>query len=296
MERQKQSSRKRRLLEWPPEAYEIAERRDCDAKTKCKELAAASKNDEQACWRFLKGFGVERPPELKRHTYQWPLAQAKVVARSRDSFNSKCKQLQRLTGNPRRACRAFLKRLGVRPPANIFCEENVFPLLDYVVKQGYKKAAEHFKVDRKTLYDGLYRRQLTLKAKDGYTLRDLHIFLCVRSTMILRWVDLGLLKAKVAERSDEKHFHRFDGPEVLRFCRENMPILLPRRWPLKRLEFVALLLLEEVKHADEMDTREAKKEQEEYEKQMEAEAVAKLAAASTSPQPNCLCHSDSASL
>ena len=285
MEQQKQPSRKRRTIKFPLEAEKIAERPDLDATTKCKEIAAVSGNDIKACWRFLKHFNVERPPELKRQQYPFP-EEAKKIARSQDSVLSKCEQLKRVTGYPERVCRAFLKRNGVEPPRarrrNVFSEAAFERLFDCVQNHGPKEAATRFKVDCKTIYNELYRRGLTGRWRgDDYTLADLQMLLRVRQSTILHWVELGLLKAKLTQRSHGKPIHRFGGPEVLRFCRENMSILLPRRWPLKRLEFIELLLLNGVKHADQLSTREAKKEQGEYEKQMGKEAVAKLGVAST---------------
>ena len=93
------------------------------------------------------------------------------------------------------------------------------------------------------------------------------MFLRVRPATILHWVELGLLKARVTTRSDGKPIHKFDHEEVVKFCRDHMPVLLPRKWPQKRLEFIELIACTP-KHADQLATREAKKEHEAYEEQM----------------------------
>jgi len=261
--------RKRKILEWPPEAAEIA-RRQGDATKKCAELIAVSNNDEQACWRFLKRHGVERPAERKRRHYQWPKEAAEVAARN-SSAVSLCAELTRLTGYSERVCWAYLERHGVdRPGAKqriSFSESTFERLFDCVLNHGQKEASTRFKVNSKTIYNALYRRGLTSRAGDCFTLRDLKMFLRVRPATILHWVELGLLKARVTIRSDGKPIHKFEHEEVVKFCREHMPVLLPRKWPQKRLEFIELIACTP-KHADQLATREAKKEHEAYQEQM----------------------------
>ena len=269
MERTSRSPRKRKILEWPPEAAEIARRHE-DATKKCAELVAVSNNDEQACWRYLKRHGVERPAERRRRHYQWPEDAPEITTR-KGSAVSMCTELKRLTGYSERVCWAYLERHGIhRPGAKhriSFSEVTFERLFDCVVNHGQKEASTRFKVSSKTIYNALYRRGLTSRVRDCFTLRDLQMFLCVRPSTILHWVEMGLLNPKVTVRSNGKPVYRFDHEEVVKFCREHMPRLLPRKWPEKRLEFIELIACIP-KHADQLATREAKKEQQAYEEQI----------------------------
>ena len=263
------SPRKRKTLEWPPEAAEIATRHE-DAAKKCAKLVEISKNDEQACWRYLKRHGVERPAERRRRHYQWP-EEALEIATRQGSAVSLCAELKRLTGYRERTCWAFLERHGIdRPGAKrriSFSESTFERLFDCVLNHGQKEASTRFKVNSKTIYNALYRRGLTSRVGDCFTLRDLQMFLRVRPSTILHWVELGLLKAKITTRSNGKPVHKFDHEEVIKFCREHMPTLLPRKWPEKRLEFIELIACTP-KHADQLATREAKKEHQAFEEQL----------------------------
>jgi hypothetical protein len=263
------SPRKRKTLEWPSVAAEIARRHE-DGTKKCAELVAVSTNDEQACWRYLKRYGVERPPERRRRHYHWP-EEALEIATRQGSAVSLCAELKRLTGYSERTCWAFLERHGIdRPGAKrriSFSETTFERLFDCVLNHGQKEASTRFKMDSKTIYNALYRRGLTSRAGDCFTLRDLQMFLRVRPSTILHWVELGLLKAKITMRSNGKPVYKFDHEEVVKFCREQMPRLLPRKWPERRLEFIELIACAP-RHADQLATREAKKEHQAYEEQM----------------------------
>ena len=269
MEDVEKSPRSRRILEWPPEAAQIITS-PLDAIQKCDALVEVSKNDRQACWRYLKRHGVERPVQQKRRHCQWP-EEASAIAKRGGSAVSLCAELMRLTGYSERACWSFLKRHGVdRPGAKrrVTFTPSVFErVFDCVMNHGHKEASTRFKVDSKTIYNALYRRGLTSRVGDCFTLRDLQMFLRVRPSAILRWVEMGLLKAKIVMRIDGKAVHRFEHGDVVKFCRENMPKLLPRKWPEKRLEFIELIACTP-KHADQLATREAKKEHQAYEEQM----------------------------
>jgi len=76
--------------------------------------------------------------------------------------------------------------------------------------------------------------------------------------------------------------HKFDHEEVVKFCREHMPTLLPRKWPEKRLEFIELIACTP-KHADQLATRDAKKEHHAYEEQMSRDQERTEAKDSASP-------------
>jgi hypothetical protein len=151
------SPRKRKTLEWLSEAAEIAMCHE-DATKKCAELVAVSNNDEQACWRYLKRYGVERPPERKRRHYQWPEDALEIVTRKGGAV-SLCAELKGLTGYSERTCWAFLERHGIdRPGAKrrISLSENTFErLFDCVLNHGQKEASTRFKMNSKAIYNAL---------------------------------------------------------------------------------------------------------------------------------------------
>jgi hypothetical protein len=60
--------KKRSWKRWPPEAAAIA-RKKINPVAMCIELMTSYGHDKEACWRFLKKHGVERPGSVSRHAF-----------------------------------------------------------------------------------------------------------------------------------------------------------------------------------------------------------------------------------
>ncbi len=174
--------RKRRILHWPAEAAEIA-RGGAGPNDKCEELARVSGNQKQDCWRFLKRYGIERPPNQRRKRSRWP-EEAPTIAERTASPASICAELMRISGNGEKACWRYLEQHGVRRPGSgtrtTFSDQLFERVLEYSAEHGIQAASSRFNLSPKSISNVLYRRDQTGLAHDTLTLRDLCLFLRVR--------------------------------------------------------------------------------------------------------------------
>jgi hypothetical protein len=164
---------KRRILHWPAEAAEIA-RGEAGPNDKCAELAHVSGNQKQDCWRFLKRYGIERPPSQRRKRSRWP-EEAPSLAERKASPASICAELMRISGNGEKACWRYLEQHGVRRPGsntrNTFSDQLFERVLEYSAEHGIQAASSRFNLSPKSISNVLYRREQTGLAHDTLTLR-----------------------------------------------------------------------------------------------------------------------------
>ncbi len=59
---------RRRKFTWPKEAFKLIRQKKHPASL-CEELASLTGNDIDACWRFLKRNGIERPGSMSRRVF-----------------------------------------------------------------------------------------------------------------------------------------------------------------------------------------------------------------------------------
>jgi hypothetical protein len=174
--------RKRRIPHWPAEAAEIA-RGGADPNDKCAELVRVSGNQKQDCWRFLKRYGIERPPSQRRKRSRWP-EEAPIFAERMASPVSICAELMRISGNGEKGCWRYLEQHGVRRPGSdtrtTFSDQLFERVLEYSAKHGIQAASSKFNLSPKFISNVLYRREQTGLAHDALTLKDLFLFLRVR--------------------------------------------------------------------------------------------------------------------
>lgn len=94
--------KKHRKYHWPAEAAGIAQRKQPAVKL-CEELHALTGYDKDACWRFLRKFGVQRPGAGSRRRYDPDAVEAIVeyvsehsVAAAARRFHCEAKSLYNL--------------------------------------------------------------------------------------------------------------------------------------------------------------------------------------------------------
>lgn len=242
---------------------------EADPSEKCAELARVSGNESQDCWRFLKRYGIERPPNQRRKRSKWP-EEAAVVAERPASPASLCAELMRISGNGEKACWRYLEQHGIRRPGSAtrttFSDQLFERVLEYSAEHGIQAASQKFHLSTKSISNVLYRREQTGLPHDALTLRDLCMFLRVRPKTVLDWVDKGWLLAKKQLRKDGRVVHRFHHEAIQRFCNQYRALLLQRRWPKQRLDFCESFVFAP-KHAELIEGRESKKERQALQEQ-----------------------------
>jgi hypothetical protein len=263
---------KRRILHWPAEAAEIA-RGEAGPNDKCAELVRVSGNQKQDCWRFLKRYGIERPPSQRRKRSRWP-EEAPMIAERKASPASICAELMRISGNGEKACWRYLEQHGVRRPGSntrtTFSDQLFERVLEYSAEHGIQAASSRFNLSSKSISNVLYRREQTGLAHDTLTLRDLCLFLRVRPNTVLGWIEKGWLLAESHVRKDGRVVRRFQHDAVKRFCNQYRAVLLQRRWPKERLNFCESFIFAP-KHAELIEGRESKRERQALREQEERE-------------------------
>ena len=263
MEKEREGTSSRRSLVWPPEAMEIA-RSQAHPLEMCERLIRLTKHDKKACWRFLKRQGVENPKITRRNHYIWPEDFLRAASKSLNAA-ALCGELMQLTGYGERACWQFLERQGIRRPGSPrrkrFSEQFIERIVEYSTEHGMQPSSLRFNIPLKVLYNLFYRQEMTCRSRDFFTLREVCCHLAVRAKIVHEWVEAGFLIAEVTKTSDGRVLYAFSHDTLTRFCKQNRELLLRRRWPEKRLEFIRDYIFAP-KHADLLDSRECKRARE----------------------------------
>jgi DNA-binding transcriptional MerR regulator len=263
-----------KALVWPAEALKIIGKK-ADPVELCAELARVSNHDRRACWRFLKKHGVDRLTSHPRMRYKWP-AEAESIALRKCNPAALCAELARLTGYNERACWNFLERRGVRRPGSTsrtsFSERLQERIVEYSTDHGIQACSMRFNLPRKAIYNLLYRQEMTSRSRDFFTMREVCRHLSVRESTVLTWIEAGLLTAEQSTRRDGRVFYAFNHEALTKFCKQSRELLLKRRWPERRLEFIREYIFAP-KHADLLDSRECKRAREAQAEQERAEQL-----------------------
>jgi hypothetical protein len=266
--------RNAKALVWPGEALEII-RKEADPAELCEDLVRVSHHDRRACWRFLKKHGVDRPTFHPRMHYRWP-AEAESIALRKRNPAALCVELARLTGYNERACWNFLERHGVRRPGSTsrtsFSERLQERIVEYSTDHGIQACSTRFNLPPKAIYNLLYRQEMTSRSRDFFTMREVCRHLSVRESTVLGWIEAGLLAAEQSTRRDGRVVYAFSHEALTKFCKQSRELLLKRRWPERRLEFVREYIFAP-KHADLLDSRECKRAREAQAEQERAEQL-----------------------
>jgi hypothetical protein len=84
---------KRKWRRWPPEAFAIVQKKE-NAAVLCSELEAVSGNDRNACWRFLKKHGIERPGAGSRRVFSDQVVEAMTEYVSEHGVQAACQRFR----------------------------------------------------------------------------------------------------------------------------------------------------------------------------------------------------------
>jgi hypothetical protein len=147
--------------------------------------------------------------------------------------------------------------------------------VEYSTDHGIQACSTRFNLPRKAIYNLLYRQEMTSRSRDFFTTREVCRHLSVRESTVLGWIEAGLLAAEQSTRRDGRIVYAFSHEALTKFCKQSRELLLKRRWPERRLEFVREYIFAP-KHADLLDSRECKRAREaqaEQERSEQQEAV-----------------------
>jgi hypothetical protein len=187
-------------------------------------------------------------------------------------------RLEGESGNPRWACRRFVRRMGVkakRPQRSWTIQEQqrLIKLLDL---HPVNEIAKLMRRSQSSIWHMLQRMGANAKmGKDSFTKYTLAAALHVRPEKVEEWVSRGWLKAREIETGRGKRVV-IDAQEFCEFCKKHTRDVVGNRLSKERLDFVYHFAFPPC-HSELLPVRASKKERDAYEKQIEAQNVREAA-------------------
>ena len=211
-----------------------------------------------------------------RREFRWSKAARDLV---RANLNASGHQLSVLltklmeeSGNPRWACRRFVRRMGIksRRPYRMWTQPEQERLLKLIDLYPINEAAKLMRRSQSSLWHMLYRLGANAKmGKDSFTKYTLSVALHVRPETIEIWINRGWLQAKEMEAGPGKRVV-IEAEDFCQFCRKHTKDAVGNRLTKERLDFVYHIAFPP-SHAELLPVRESKKERSAYEVQLKEE-------------------------
>jgi hypothetical protein len=180
-------------------------------------------------------------------------------------------QLSEESGNPRWACRRFVRSMGVRSrrPYRVWSEQEQQRLLKLIDLHPVNEISKLMRRSQSSIWHMLQRLGGNAKmGKDSFTKYTLAVTLHVRPEKIQDWITRGWLQAREIETGRGKRVV-IDAEEFCEFCRKHTRDVVGNRLNKERLDFVYHFAFPP-SHAELLPVRDSKKERDAYEKQIEA--------------------------
>ena len=181
-------------------------------------------------------------------------------------------RLVEVSGNPRDACRRFLRQAGVREKQAYrpWTNKEQQKLLDLIVSHPVHEVALLLRRTPASIHSMLRRLGANGRmGQDWFTKYTLAEALHIRAEEVQKWIDRGWLKRRIVETGRLKK-EIVDAADFCEFCKQHRAEIVGRRLNPDRLSFVQTFVFPP-SHMDLLPVREAKKEQAEYEAQMKKE-------------------------
>jgi len=207
---------------------------------------------------------------------RWSMAARDLV---RSNINAKGREVVDLitklvaeSGNPRWACRRFIRRMGVRWKRSqrawtVPEQQRLLKLLDL---HPITEIAKLMRRSQSSIWHMLYRLGANAKmGKDSFTKYTLAVALHVRPEMVERWIDRGWLKAREMEMAAGKRII-IDAEDFCEFCKRHTRDVVGNRLTKERLDFVYHFVFPP-SHAELLPVRESKKERNAHESRLKKE-------------------------
>lgn len=172
------------------------------------------------------------------------------------------------SGNPRRTCWRFVRRMGIRAkrpqrPWTTTERQRLIKLLDL---HPVPEIARLMRRSQSSIWHMLYRLGANAKmGKDSFTKYTLAVLLHVRPETVETWISRGWLKAREVDAGGSKRVI-IGAADFCEFCRLHTKDVVGNRLSRERLDFVYHFAFPP-SHAELLPVRESKKERAAYDAQ-----------------------------
>src|SRR5437868_7639176 len=216
---------------------------------------------------------VETQDKRERRRFRWSktareCVRANIHAKGAE-FSSMITRLVEETGNPRWACRRFVRSMGVRSKRvqkswTTAEQQRLLKLLDL---HPINEIARLMRRSRSSVWHMLYRLGANAEmGKDSFTKYSLASLLHVRPDTIEQWIKRGWLKARQLESGRTL----IEAADFCQFCKLHTRDVIGNRLNKERLEFVYHFAFPP-SHSELLPVRQSKKERAAYEEQVREE-------------------------
>lgn len=183
------------------------------------------------------------------------------------------------SGNPRWACRRFIRGMGIRArrPYRMWSEQEQQRLLKMIDLHPVNEIARLMRRSQSSIWHMLQRLGGNAKmGKDSFTKYTLAVALHVRPEKIEDWIARGWLKARELEIGRGKRVV-IDADAFCEFCRRHTRDVVGNRLNEERLDFVYHFVFPP-SHATLLPVRESLKERHAYQVQMQGKHATRATA------------------
>lgn len=181
-------------------------------------------------------------------------------------------RLVEMSGNPRDACRRFVRQIGIRDKQSYrpWTNKEQQKLLDFIASYPVHEVALLLRRSPASIHSMLRRLGANGRmGQDWFTKYTLAEALHIRAEEVQRWIDRGWLECRIVETGRLKK-EIIDAAEFCNFCKQHRTEIVGRRLNPDRLSFVQTFVFPP-SHVELLPVREAKKEHAEFEAQMKKE-------------------------
>lgn len=213
-----------------------------------------------------------------RREFRWSKAARDLVRANIDASGKELSalftKLAEESGNPRWACRRFVRRMGVksRRAYRTWTAPEQQRLLKLIDLHPINEVAKLMRRSESSIWHMLYRLGANAKmGKDSFTKYTLAVALHVRPETVEGWINRGWLNAKEVETGHGKRVV-IDAESFCEFCRLHTKDVVGNRLSKERLDFVYHFAFPP-SHAELLPVRESKRERSAYEVQMKKEEI-----------------------
>jgi hypothetical protein len=216
-----------------------------------------------------------------RRGFRWSKAARDLV---RANINATGKELSTLlaklveeSGNPRWACRRFVRRMGVhaKRPQRFWTLKEQQRLLKLLDLHPVNEIAALMRRTTSSVWHMLRRLGANAQmGKDSFTTYTLALALHIRPEKVKEWITRGWLKAREVETGQGTRVI-IDSEDFCEFCRQHTKDVVGNRLTKERLEFVYHFAFPP-SHSELLPVRESKKERIAYEEQMNEDGPARF--------------------
>lgn len=209
-----------------------------------------------------------------RREFRWSKSARDLVRANMNASGSEVSLLiSRLvaeSGNPRWACRRFVRSMGIqaRRPYRMWSEQEQQRLLKLIDLHPVNEIARLMRRSQSSIWHMLQRMGANAKmGKDNFTVYTLAEALHVRPEKIQEWISRGWLKARQVETGKAVRVI-IEAEDFCEFCRKHTRDVVGNRLTEERLDFVYHFVFPP-SHAGLLPVRESKKERNAYGAQLE---------------------------